>query len=350
METAGTTEITEIKTDEPSETTLVYAGFWRRFVGWLIDILIIIIFSHWVTVAISSFIDTPIPDTMSFKAILSSLLPIAIIISVVNFFLTALYYSLLEASPLQATVGKHIAGLKITDMEGLRISYGKAFLRRVYSLLSILPLFIGYIVAGFTSRKQTFHDILAKTVVVVNKPKKNIVLVGIVIITLMAGVLSDRYLGAGFHFFFNGEGTIYNTRDGKQNYIIQKGSEVDPVLKEEIISAYLKQKNLFASGNFPEIRQYFLDSALTNSKETIQLSNTSDSDLQKMVRLFNQVFAIATEDVLRDPDTVWTFNKNMDRVRIQAKISTPKNSAYPATKADTKSIYIDKTYTNGQWY
>jgi len=355
-ETAGIMETAEI-TDTTSEITYsepapVYAGFWRRFVGWFIDILIIIIISHWVTVAVSSVVDTPIPDTISFRAIFSSLLPVAIIIFAINFIIIALYYCLLEASPLQATVGKYIAGLKITDMEGLRISYRKAFLRRIYSLLSTIPLFIGYIVAGFTSRKQTLHDMLAKTVVVVNKPRKTIVLVGIVILTLVVGVLSDKYLGAGFHFYFNAPGTHYDTQNGLQDYIVQKGNEVDPVLKESIIGAYLRQKNLFASGNLPEIRQYFLDSTPTSSKEEAakELSTMSDSDFQEMVKPYNQVFSIATEEILRDPDAVWTFSKNMDWVRIQAKIPTPKNSAYPATKDDTKSVYVNKIYTNGQWY
>lgn len=323
----------------------IYAGFWRRFVGWLIDLLILIVITHWALVLVSSFLTTPIPDTLSFSAFFSALWPTALALIVVDFIIIALYYSLLESSSIQATVGKYIAGLKITTIEGSRISFGKAFVRRIYSLLSIIPIFIGYVVAGFTARKQTFHDMLAKTVVIVNKPKKSIVLVGIVILTIIVGILSDMYLGAGFHVSFNSPGVHYDTQNGLQNFTVQNGDEVDPVLKDTIINAYHNQRAVFSSGNLSSIRQYFLDSAPATSKDEItkQITNMSDADLQKLVDLFNKIGSLATDDVLRSPDTVWTFSKNMDSVKIQAKLTT--------TNADgINKITIDMVYTNGKWY
>ena len=182
-----------MNTNEASDVK--YAGFWRRFVGWLIDLLILIVITHWVLVFVSSFLSTPIPDTLSFSAPWPKILALI----GVDFIIIALYYTLLEASLIQATVGKYIAGLKITDTGGSRISYGKAFARRVYSLISTIPIFTGYLVTSFTPRKQTFHDMIAKTVVVIDKPRKGLVLVGIVILTIVVGMLSEKFLGAGFN-------------------------------------------------------------------------------------------------------------------------------------------------------
>jgi len=334
--------------NQPLETVNIasgptYAGFWRRFVGWLIDLLILIILSHWVLLLISKIIKTPIPDTLSFSAIFSSLLPIALTIFIVDFIIIALYYSLFESSSLQATVGKYIAGLKITTIDGSRVSFGKAFLRRIYSLLSIIPIFIGYIVAGFTARKQTFHDMLAKTVVIVYKPRKAIALVGIVILTIVAGILSDMFLGAGFHVLFNAPGVHYDTQSGLQNFTVQKGDEVDPALKETIINAYKNRTILFASEDFSKIRQYFLAANSNDESLSKQVTNMSDSDFQKMVKLLNQIQTIATEDVLRNPDTTWTFSDAMDKVKIRAKVS-------PTSENPFNNITIDMVYTNGQWY
>ena len=260
----------------------------------------------------------------------------------VDFIIIALYYSLFESSSLQATVGKYIAGIKITTIDGSRVSFGKAFLRRIYSLLSIIPIFIGYIVAGFTARKQTFHDMLAKTVVIVYKPRKAVALVGIVILTITAGILSDMFLGAGFHVSFNAPGVQYDTQSGLQNFTVQKGDEVDPVLKEAIIGSYLNRKVLFTSNDLPKIRQYFLAANSNDKALTKQVTDMSDSDFQKMVGLLNQIQTYITEDVLRSPDTVWTFSKTMDKVKIQAKISPTENGF--------NNVTLDMLYTNGQWY
>jgi len=321
----------------------VYAGFWRRFVGWLLDLLILIVITHWSLVLVSSFLTTPIPDTLSFSVFFSALWPTALALIVIDFIIIALYYCLFEASQMQATIGKYIAGIKVTDMGGSRISYGKAFLRRVYSLLSIIPIFIGYIVAGFTSRKQTFHDMLAKTVVIVSKPRKTIALVGIVILTIIAGILSDMFLGAGFHVSFNSPSVHYDTQSGLQNFTVQKGDEVDPQLKENIIRAYGERTTLFASNDLPKIRDYFSSANANDEALLKQVSEMSDSDFQNMVKLLNQIQTIATEDILRSADTLWTFNEAMNKVKIKARVT-------PTSETPFNNVTIDMLYTNGKWY
>ncbi len=86
-------------------------------------------------------------------------LVIAILIS-----LGCLYYTLFEASSWQATPGKRILRLYVTDLNGQRITFQRALLRNIARQLSGF-LFIGYILAGFTEKKQALHDIIARCLV-----------------------------------------------------------------------------------------------------------------------------------------------------------------------------------------
>lgn len=79
-----------------------------------------------------------------------------------------LYYTLLESSKKQATLGKSIIGIKVTDLNGNRISLGRANARYWSKIISALILFTGFIMAGFTQKKQGLHDIIAGTLVVKN--------------------------------------------------------------------------------------------------------------------------------------------------------------------------------------
>jgi uncharacterized RDD family membrane protein YckC len=65
-----------------------------------------------------------------------------------------------------ATVGKMAMGLKVTDMEGNQISFLRASYRYFGKFLSSMILLIGYIMAGFTEKKQALHDIMANCLVV----------------------------------------------------------------------------------------------------------------------------------------------------------------------------------------
>ncbi|HYW39608.1 MAG TPA: RDD family protein [Terriglobales bacterium] len=76
-----------------------------------------------------------------------------------------LYEALMESSSYQATLGKMIFGMKVTDLNGNRISFERATGRHFAKWLSGMILGIGYIMVGFTERKQGLHDLLAGTLV-----------------------------------------------------------------------------------------------------------------------------------------------------------------------------------------
>ena len=76
-----------------------------------------------------------------------------------------LYEALMESSSYQATLGKMIFGMKVTDLYGNRISFARATGRHFAKILSAMILCIGFIMVGLTERKQGLHDLLAGTLV-----------------------------------------------------------------------------------------------------------------------------------------------------------------------------------------
>ncbi|MGZ7441002.1 RDD family protein [Paenibacillus sp. TH7-28] len=77
-----------------------------------------------------------------------------------------LYYTLLESSKHQATLGKMLAGIVVVDQNHRRISYGEANARFFGRILSAFTFGIGYLMAIFTNKKQALHDKVASTYVV----------------------------------------------------------------------------------------------------------------------------------------------------------------------------------------
>jgi len=77
-----------------------------------------------------------------------------------------LYYALLESSAWQGTVGKKALGLIVTDLDGRPITFARATGRFFSRLITgLVPLMIGYILAGITAKKQALHDMIAGTLV-----------------------------------------------------------------------------------------------------------------------------------------------------------------------------------------
>ena len=77
-----------------------------------------------------------------------------------------LYFAGMESSERQATFGKAAMSLRVTDLEGRRLSFGHATGRFFAKIVSgLIPFAIGYIMAGFTEKKQALHDMIAGTLV-----------------------------------------------------------------------------------------------------------------------------------------------------------------------------------------
>jgi uncharacterized RDD family membrane protein YckC len=77
-----------------------------------------------------------------------------------------LYFALMESSVEQATIGKRVLSIKVTDLEGNRITFWDATKRYLGKILSSVLYGIGFIIAAFTEKKQALHDKIASTLVV----------------------------------------------------------------------------------------------------------------------------------------------------------------------------------------
>ena len=89
-----------------------------------------------------------------------------ICINIIGFFVAAIYYVTLDASAQQGTWGKQIVGLKLTDLEGRRISFGRAIGRFFARYLAICTCGIGMLLPLFTQKRQTLHDLICGCLVV----------------------------------------------------------------------------------------------------------------------------------------------------------------------------------------
>jgi uncharacterized RDD family membrane protein YckC len=141
-----------------------YAGFWIRFVAVIIDGLALGIVV-WPVSAIFAVMIGVAGGRVDMPGIGIHLVR-GIVVWSLLIFAGWIYEASLESSSKQATLGKMALGLKVTDEYGRRITFARASARYFSKLLSRMILFIGYIMAGFTARKQALHDMIAGTVVV----------------------------------------------------------------------------------------------------------------------------------------------------------------------------------------
>jgi uncharacterized RDD family membrane protein YckC len=177
---------TPIAAVAPVDTAPSYASFFRRAAGHVIDGTVVscvtsiiwlvtsFIFEKQILAYMTPHIDRlgaliksqtnpQWSDVQGFFMAIIVAVGIAILVSTV---VNILYRAIMESSVRQATLGKLLVGLKLTDLSNQRVSFGRALGRNIVALFSSAFLGVGYLMAIFTERKQTLHDKVAGTVVV----------------------------------------------------------------------------------------------------------------------------------------------------------------------------------------
>ncbi|TAH03532.1 MAG: RDD family protein [Sphingobacteriales bacterium] len=66
----------------------------------------------------------------------------------------------------QATIGKKLLSLKVTNLKGQKPNGTSIILRNLSKILSSLPFFIGYLYSFLNTKQQCFHDVIAGTLVI----------------------------------------------------------------------------------------------------------------------------------------------------------------------------------------
>ena len=148
------------------QATLRYAGFWIRFAAHLIDYIIVSIANSIIGAifgigAVGMNFSGSNPEDVFTPAFIAGMFSMFAMMFVLNI----IYYTVMESSVRQATVGKMALGLKVGDANGNRISAANALGRTLSKIISALILYIGYMMAGWDSKKQSLHDKIAGTYV-----------------------------------------------------------------------------------------------------------------------------------------------------------------------------------------
>ena len=133
-----------------SNGSIPYAGFWKRAGAFVIDYIIVVVVDRILVLGLAG------PG----HPVGARLAPLFFLIA------ACLYYALFESSQMQATPGKRAVGLKVTDLQGEQISFGRALSRLFGHIVSYLTFGVGFAMAVFTERRQTLHDKMAGTLVV----------------------------------------------------------------------------------------------------------------------------------------------------------------------------------------
>ncbi|AWB57105.1 MULTISPECIES: RDD family protein [unclassified Colwellia] len=151
-------DITEHGIDEINEQ-VQYVGFWSRLVASIIDSVLVIMLTLPILYFMygAEYFDSDGSLQGSTDFIISYILPIAVII------LFWIYKS--------ATPGKMVISAKIVDANtGNKPTIMQYIIRYLGYYVSIFALGLGFLWVAWDDKKQGWHDKMAGTVVILNKP------------------------------------------------------------------------------------------------------------------------------------------------------------------------------------
>ena len=141
---------TALQTRKPAYTML-YAGFVRRALAYLFDLALV---SLLLGLAYQLLLPQVLPQ-LGIRGFTDQTLALI----AYGFYL--FYMTLLTCLGRQATVGKVIMGMWVFGMQGQRVNFFHALIRETLKLILLPFSFLMW----FTARKQTLHDLIARTVV-----------------------------------------------------------------------------------------------------------------------------------------------------------------------------------------
>lgn len=155
----------------PVRKSIVYAGFWFRAGAYLLDtatLAFVLGATVLGPILRNNHVGPSFQDAWKFYTGDS---PQATALLLLVQLASWLYFATFESSPWQATPGKKVLGLRVTDLEGRRLSFIRASGRYFGKIISSLLFGIGFVMAGFTEKKQALHDMLAGCLVLRDSSK-----------------------------------------------------------------------------------------------------------------------------------------------------------------------------------
>jgi len=149
---------------DPTPAAPRYAGFWRRAIAGLVDAFVFA-FPNAILRVLAG-----LPMSFSFRAMDDTDVGRALTVSLASWMISWLYCALLESSAAQGTLGQQLLGLRVSDLPGRRISFGRASARFFAQVLSFAMCGIGYLFILWSSKRQALHDMIAGCVLVRPEP------------------------------------------------------------------------------------------------------------------------------------------------------------------------------------
>jgi uncharacterized RDD family membrane protein YckC len=147
----------------------VYAGLGRRLIAFIVDIILILIFdlvamtvlglTRGIQNAYFYYVQHVPVDQLTNEGTMGALLG-SIIASygMLLIVIPWLYYAGFESSKSQATPGKLLTHIVVTDMLGNKPTFARVTLRHFAKFISALIIFIGFLMIGLTQKRQGLHD------------------------------------------------------------------------------------------------------------------------------------------------------------------------------------------------
>ena len=154
-----------------SPAAIEYAGFWRRAWAGTIDVALETTVAFLVTYYVIDLLLAWVGGMLGYERWISKFAAGMAYILVLTIG-AWLYCAFMESSPRRATIGKRIMGLQVVTADGGRVSFGQATVRHFMKFLSLFSAGVGFMMAGWTKRRQALHDMPSDCIVIRMPPEK----------------------------------------------------------------------------------------------------------------------------------------------------------------------------------
>ncbi len=156
-------------------TELVFAGFWRRAVAFMIDrIILYFVYLFILLTGIAALSrGIPLDRRLSMHTVMDVGIEFALSYCLAIVLVNMAYFTYFHGTTGQ-TPGKMAMRIKVVRANGEQMTYGIAFLRWVGHLISGAVFYLGFLWVIIDRRKQGWHDKIAGTLVICTKAKEEV--------------------------------------------------------------------------------------------------------------------------------------------------------------------------------
>lgn len=157
-------EANEIRLEPKNREEFRPGGFWWRLLAYIMDNCIVGIINLPLTILVvlaGGLADPTQGETAEANALMIALTGLQWLLQLaVTFYYYGWFYKYKGATP-----GKMVIGLRVVDSDtGTNIGYARAFFRETLGkFISVVTLFIGFMMAGWTKEKTALHDLIFST-------------------------------------------------------------------------------------------------------------------------------------------------------------------------------------------